>query len=285
MGLGAKRVPLEFDWPPGKGWPGSENPHNHRSHACEACTGYPGFSPTMRHLRDQWLGLAPFNPQERGSVPFCPDDAVILDVIERKHSVACQSGSAPDSPYRSAAELCAHVNARWQYHLGDQDVAALIERGGLLELTHVWASGEHAPQPIVPAYVPEARTVNEATLRTGRKDPSECFSLSVAECEQVGNPVQCPVCHGAGRLWPTDLEKTASLAWLPEEPPTGPGYQMWDGLKYPVSPVFDDARLLGSWMAAHQSQFPGICEMTATGWCRLISLESEVPSFLLKKVR
>lgn len=82
MGRELKRVPLDFDWPLQKVWSGFRNPL-HCAINCAACDGS-GYSPEAKRMKDLWYGYVPFKPEDRGSIPFTPDDKVVHDFAERQ---------------------------------------------------------------------------------------------------------------------------------------------------------------------------------------------------------
>ena len=64
-----------------------------------------------------------------------------------------------------------------------------------------------------------------------------------AVCAAAGLPEEwgtCPECHGEGDIWADEESKRASDEWARSEPPTGPGYQIWETVSEgsPISPVF-----------------------------------------------
>jgi hypothetical protein len=74
----------------------------------------------------------------------------------------------------------------------------------------------------------------------------------------------CRVCHGHA-IHPDDLE--ASEAWEGTEPPTGPGWQLWETTSEgsPVSPVFDSPEELAEWCEGNATWF-GRSRWTAAEW-------------------
>ena len=61
----------------------------------------------------------------------------------------------------------------------------------------------------------------------------------------------CPACEGSGRIWESGEAQSATELWQPEEPPAGPGFQIWETVSEgsPISPVFASAEELAGYMA------------------------------------
>ncbi|HWI12180.1 MAG TPA: hypothetical protein VNU48_12680, partial [Burkholderiaceae bacterium] len=109
MGRELKRVAIDFDWPVNKVWQGYVNPH-YTAAKCIHCDGT-GSSPLANHLKAQWYGNAPFKPEDRGSVPFLPANAVIRGLAERNIGQAPEFyGSGEAAIVREAQRLCGHFN-------------------------------------------------------------------------------------------------------------------------------------------------------------------------------
>src|SRR5690606_23204302 len=121
-------------------WGGYLNPF-HAAAKCTECDGT-GYSPTARRLSDQWYGNAPFRPEDRGSVPFKPEEPAILDLARRNVTNSPEFyGRDKQAVEREAKRLCHHYNTSWSHHLNDDDVAALLKSERLLDLTHTFTPG------------------------------------------------------------------------------------------------------------------------------------------------
>lgn len=61
----------------------------------------------------------------------------------------------------------------------------------------------------------------------------------------------CAACNGEGAIWESKEAKSAAEAWESEEPPAGPGLQIWETVSEgsPISPVFQTAEGLAEYMA------------------------------------
>ena len=251
MGRELKRVPLDFQWPLNKVWSGFLNPH-HTAIKCPHCDGT-GSSPKAQHLKDQWYGNADFRPQDRGSVPITADNPTIRARAERN--------ARPDPEYRwpgcdvdrEAERLAAHFNAGWMHHLNDADVAALIARGRLMDLTHTWTHGE-GWKAKEPAYVPTAAEVNAWSICSMGHDSINQWIVVEAECQRLGVATQCEQCDGEGERWPSEEARKVYDDWTSSEPPAGDGYQIWETVSEgsPISPVFASPEELAQYMAGRK---------------------------------
>lgn len=66
----------------------------------------------------------------------------------------------------------------------------------------------------------------------------------------TGSNPTCDRCKGEGTLWQSEQLKTLYENWVKIEPPTGEGWQVWETVSEgsPVSPVFNSAESLVSWL-------------------------------------
>lgn len=249
MGRELKRVALDFDWPINETWAGYLNPY-HTATKCVACDGS-GYSPTGKHLHNQWYGYVPFKPEDRGSVPFKPTDDAVLAFARRNVTHAPDYyGRDAKAVDREARRLCGLFNSQWSHHLNNDDVAALIASHRLHDLTHTFEPGK-GWQPKVPAYVPSAREVNVWSIGGLSHDSINAWCCIKAECARLGADVDCPECHGNGEVWPSKAAEALYEAWKPTEPPSGDGYQIWQTVSEgsPISPVFATPEELAAHMA------------------------------------
>lgn len=251
MGRELKRVPLDFVWPENKPWQGYLNPHYAKSHDCKACAGS-GLSSEARRLKDQWYGNAPFRPEDRGSAPFTPEHPAVRAFAERNVTRAPEYyGGGEAMIQREARRLADHFNRRWSHHLNADDVAALIDGGRLMDLTHTWTP-ETRWQPKEPTCVPTPKEVNVWSISGGlRHDSINRWIVVGAECKRLGFDAECKQCYGEGTIWDSPEAKQVAEDWARSEPPTGDGYQIWETVSEgsPISPVFATPEELARHMA------------------------------------
>lgn len=80
--------------------------------------------------------------------------------------------------------------------------------------------------------------------------------------------MECPVCKGSS-IHPDYREQHA--AWERTEPPTSPGFQLWETTSEgsPVSPVFETLDALCEWAADHATTF-GRARASAEQWKKML---------------
>lgn len=250
MSREVRRVPVGFDHPLKKVWPGYLMPDTFGEKPCPDCKS--GYSPPAQHLHDLWYGYIPFDPESTGSSPVGIDTPAVRAFAERN------IGSAPDyygsgemAVVREARRLADLFNGMWCHHLAQEDVDALVAGGRLMDFTHTWDRAERRWQEIDPPVTPSAAQVNEWSLIGFGHDSINAWIAVRARCEREGNIVECSTCEGHGSLEAYPGQRTEAEAWEPTEPPTGDGWQLWETVSEgsPISPVFDSADGLASWMS------------------------------------
>lgn len=249
MGRELKRVPLDFDWPQDKPWKGYINPFWNQSIKCPHCDGR-GDSPEAQHLEDLWYAHrgGGFKPEDRGSKPYLPTDEVARKWAERQCSRTPEFyGSDEASIHREAVRICGLWNAAWSHHLNEQDVAALIKDGALMDFTHTWTRGKGWRKKRS-FKVPTPREVNDHYLFGAGVS---AWPVMKAELKRLKQPAECAHCKGHGHTWPSDRVKRQHAAWRRKEPPKGDGYQVWETVSEgsPISPVFATPQELANHMS------------------------------------
>lgn len=283
MGRELKRVPLDFNWPLNKPWKGFLNPHYKKAHKCEACDGS-GSSPEARWLKALWYGYTSFRPEDRGSVPFTENHPVVRELAERNVNRSPEFyGTDADAVNREARRLCRHFNSHWLHHLNADDVAALVAAGRLRDFTHTWAK-ESGWQLKDPPYVPTPEEVNVWSIVGLGHDSINSWVVIRAECERLSVVSECPFCQGDGKIWGAEADKQAAEDWQREEPPAGPGYQIWETVSggSPISPVFSTPEGLARhmagtrWGADRGSSFETwLAFIKGPGWAPSMLMDSE----------
>lgn len=86
-------------------------------------------------------------------------------------------------------------------------------------------------------------------------DCTECECLK-ARCDREDVPVECPKCKGED-LWASDGARQLYEAWRCIDPPSGPGFQLWETTSKgsPISPVFETLDALCTYAATNCSTF------------------------------
>jgi hypothetical protein len=249
MSREVRRVPLDFEYPLRKVWSGYIQPEWLDEEKCMSCDGS-GYSPYARRLMDRWYGKVPFDPSETGSTPLTPESPEV-DRLARHH-VANDSwfyGTGETAVHKEAERLAALWNGSWSHHLAQEDVDVLVAAGRLMDFTHTW-SRETRWQPIEPKPVVTAEQVNRWSLMGFGHDSLNCGYVVSAACQRAGEPDTCAICDGHGSVERYPGQRAEAEAWQETEPPTGPGYQLWETVSEgsPVSPVFKTPAQLANWI-------------------------------------
>jgi hypothetical protein len=289
MGRELKRVALDFNWPLGEVWSGYINPHN-TSIKCSACNGT-GYSPYARALYDQWYGHTPFNPRSTDSKPFGPNHPRVLALARRNveanwavrlpNLVRLPNSQSFETEVETESRRLAYTcfDNHWSHHLSQEDVDALVAAGRLMDFTH-----DYIPKkgwvPKDPCPDVKAADVNEWSLCGFGHDSLNASVVIEARCERAGYSESCSVCKGEGCIWPSPEAEKIYEEWQDEEPPTGPGYQIWETVSEgsPISPVFETPEELARYMAANNQ---GIDKGTAyETWLAFIMGPGWAPSIV-----
>jgi hypothetical protein len=144
------------------------------------------------------------------------------------------------------------------HHLTQEDVDALVAGGRLMDFTHRWVRGE-GWQKIEPAPVITAEQVNRWSLCGFGHDAINCGIVVDDRCKRLGEPKTCKICDGHGSVEKYPGQRAEAEAWQETEPPTGPGYQLWETVSEgsPVSPVFKTPAQLANWIIMWGTDFDG----------------------------
>ena len=284
MGREVKRVPLDFEWPIDKVWKGYLNPFYQYSKPCPFCEGS-GSSPEAKVMSDQWYGNAPFNPEDRGSIPYLPDDPIIVAQATRKTvQEPAYYGRGDAAIKRECERLCGLFNKAWSHHLNEGDVDALIKAKRLTDFTHTWKKGNGWIKN-VPESIPMAKQVNDWSLSGMGHDSINQWVVVSAECKKLGVSERCAHCKGEGTLWLSKEYRKKCDAWEREEPPQGDGWQVWETVSEgsPISPVFSTPEALAKhmtttrWGGDQGTSYENWMKfIVGAGWCMSMVMDNGV---------
>ncbi|WP_070017068.1 hypothetical protein [Streptomyces nanshensis] len=212
MSREVRRVALDFDWPPGKVWEGYLRPDRLRGEKCDACngSGQTHFGWWLQKFSYLMGMLADdVRDQERGK-PMHP----WLVQFPRPHGHFVYP--VPDDPQSGPG----------RFHIDRPSPDAVEFFAKLMNV----APEELAGEPF------------------GR-DPGDVVMRKLLEI--TGVDVSCQPCEGHGSLETYPGQRADADAWEPYGPPAGEGWQLWETVTEgsPLSPVFDTADGLASWMA------------------------------------
>ncbi len=266
-----KRVPMDFDAPLDQVWPGYLNPHRGKATKCPHCDG--GWSDDYKRMEALWYSHkgGGFHPEMRGSDPYTPGDELVKRIVMQKVNRNPEAyGIDAGAVHREAVRMCEIWNSAWSHHLNEQDVAALLEKGRLMDFTHHWVDRQ-GWRPKDPPYVPTPREVNDWSLQGFGHDATNRDIVLKAELDRLGLPAICDRCEGEGETWASPEDRKACEEWRAVEPPTGEGYQLWETTSEgsPISPVFATLEELCQWCETGATTF-GTARATAQQWREML---------------
>ena len=249
MSVKIRKVPLHFPYGKGDRWPGNTNPYEGSHRMCRVCGGS-GDSPEARALIKAWYGRAPFSPAFNGRRLYRESDEVIRElaavVVDNSYPQNAHGGPLTAAKRFTAQHIAQEANARWSCHLSLSDVEALgrSERKLLAPFKEGTTRDE----------ICDALLCARVQGHFGSLfDTQTVFShvCAVARCQENGLPYACHACDGEGEVWESPELKRLYEEWTPEEPPEGPGLQMWEvssNGELPISPVFENESALMEWL-------------------------------------
>lgn len=106
-------------------------------------------------------------------------------------------------------------------------------------------------------------------------DTINSWAILEARATRLGIILGCQDCEGGGLVWPDTGQKALHDQWIPYEPPSGEGYQLWmcrTGT-WPLSPVFPTLEELSCWCAPNATTFAEF-RATAEEWTRMLRANS-----------
>ena len=241
-----KRVPLDFKWPLGRIWKGYINSHR-GPRECPECHGA-GLNNGTRQIAEDYYDHDGFGVR-----------------WSYVHGIAPNGDQATRPPWKIIGECRC-----WCHDITQDKVQALLGAGHLWDFTRVplneqqredvrkkIAAGGNSWLPYNNGYVPTAAEVN-AWSHTGFGH--DCLAQKIlveTRAKRLGVFGLCLHCKGEGRMkLPRKLKKKWQN-WREHEPPTGPGYQLWDTCSEgcPISPVFKTPEKLADWCVDNATIF------------------------------
>lgn len=169
---------------------------------------------------------------------------------------------------------------QWCHNITQDEVDALLEKGRLIDLTHVFRRPEGwVPNGKPKPTVDEVNAWSRNPTRGGFGHDSINQMICVtARCKRLGIDRLCKKCEGEGHLYLTPEIKALAEAWERVEPPTGEGWQEWETVSEgsPTSPVFATPEEL----AKHLARGAG---MSGGSYERALAFVKEgwAPSFMI----
>jgi hypothetical protein len=151
------------------------------------------------------------------------------------------------------------------YHLTKVEVDALLARNRLSDLRKKLGRD------------PTVEEVNDWAIHDPMGHDEINRSICVkARAEELGVYGFCPACDGDGEVWDSPESKQKCDSWKPQEPPAGPGFQLWETTTEgsPQSPVFATLGALAAWCEKNATVFAS-ATAKAEDWERML-LENKV---------
>jgi len=212
-----------------------------------------------------------------------------------------------DHPYlelgiqREARRLSNMWNEQWSHHLNQADVDALIKGDRLSDFTRrplneeqkaeyeaieAWNNTEREKMQQDGKYKaqwkhfnnghkPTAQEVNDWSIGSFGHDGINMWVCVKAKVKRLKlGTTKCAHCKGHGSVWLTPEHKKKADRWKEQEPPTGPGFQLWSntGEGCPVSPVFETLDALCEWCADNATTFANF-KATKEKWMSMLDAD------------
>jgi hypothetical protein len=258
-----KRVPLDFDAPLDKTWKGYVNPYGSGSRNCEACERT-GLCPDGKFLHDSWYGHIAremFGNFHGNS---------IHGIWTRERYLQAGWSEEVVANIERAKKFGFTVLAHWSDKLHPDEIATLAEEGRLWDVTHERKDGKWVKKD---SYVLPTSEEMAGYMHDGINQ-GVCID---ARAKRFGLDPEnkktwyCKECKGEGSIWSSAKAKKQCEEWESTEPPTGPGWQLWETTSEgsPTSPVFKTPGALAEWCAENATIFADQ-KLSKQQWLKII---------------
>ncbi len=289
-----KRVPLDFAHPIGEIWEGYINPHH--STECILCGGI-GYNPETKAIADTFFDLDGFGSRwtyeygvsPEGKPAVRPPWRILGDcqrwsdhITQDEVEALVAGGRLADFTHRFDKEN-GWVQKQWdtpgfwcpQCHTSVPQLSPDHLSGLCTECN---CAMELLPGEDIRLQIPSAEEVN-AWERSGGMghDTINHHLLIETRAKRLGVYGLCEHCAGEGSTFPNEDMQQLCENWQATEPPSGPGYQLWETVTEgsPLSPVFPSRLGLAKWCVDHATIGPNQ-SLTATEWYKLFLQEDGV---------
>lgn len=184
----------------------------------------------------------------------------------------------------------------WQHNLSQEDVDALSSADSLWDFTRVpineeqtkivkekIKNGGNSWLPFHNGYHPTAEEVNKWSHIGFGHDSCNFWICMTAKAKKLGQKIYCSKCHGNGYLFKNRRVKKQYKNWKEYEPPSGPGYQLWETTSEgsPMSPVFEKPEELAFWLEKNKASSFGKETCTYEQWLNFIVGPGWAPSAVM----
>jgi hypothetical protein len=146
------------------------------------------------------------------------------------------------------------------YHLTQTEVDALLAHNRLWDLKEKLGRN------------PTVDEVNKWAIHSLGHDGINQWICVDARAKELGVDGSCPMCKGYGKIWNSPEDKQKYEAWEPQEPPTGPGFQLWETTTEgsPKSPVFATLDELAAWCEKNATTFADF-KASKEAWAKMLA--------------
>lgn len=246
MGRVVKRVRLDFDWPLNTIWQGYVMPAELQAAPCRTCDRT-GLNPATKALSDDWYDFA--RTGRRWCDKLTQDEVDHLAHEGRLWRLTHVFLERPTRPM-AREEMLAFI-ARNHPSADPVDFLARALENGMIERDGAeyrqlrgWVRRPGAANPT-------AHQVNTEFARGlfGHDGINQGLMVRY-RAQKLGIWGLCETCGGKGIVFRDEGHREAHDAWEPQDPPAGPGWQVWETMSEgsPISPVFADPERLVDWL-------------------------------------
>lgn len=283
MGRKLMRVPLDFSWPLNKRWQGYLSPF--RGDECDECDGS-GYGPKVRPISETWYNFqagseAWYNKLTQDEVDALCEEGRLVDFTSTWKP---GEGWVRDKPNPTAEAVNAWASGRGLGHDAINRficIEARVKRvlGIDKDSPDYYCQTCYGhlrlldPQPGKFVFSTIERFVtDEANIKEAQEDEAKGLTYSIKQLRDGQAALEKMKSDG----FPDEVEDQkvlylAASMWQREEPPTGPGFQLWETTSEgsPISPVFPTLDALCTWLEPNGSAF-GSTRMSKADWLKAL---------------
>lgn len=256
MGRELKRVPLDFDWPTDKLWPGYIND---LGGPCpkDGKTCFGGYTAAAKWL-DAVSRLILMLGEEAASAPYAEEMKSRGRIFP--HPYLEEWGTAPRTELsREAHRRIQDSGTNWQTRSAQFHMEMAANPPKLL--------------PLTPELVQLVSGLTGGLLQG--LGGGDAYHVDQALRKAAGVPEEwgrCPACDGHGD---DPKKREAAEAWERKGPPIGDGFQLWTSTSEgaPISPVFATMDELCGWCETNATTFASF-KTTAAEWKKMLEADN-----------
>lgn len=211
-----KKVAPYFNWPLNQVWKGYLIPESICPKKCIHCDGS-GYNEQTQEIANT------FYDHEGFGVTW-----------SYEYNVAPDGSPATRPPWK----INGHSKS-WQSKITQDEVQALVDKGRLMNFTHVFSQGNGWERRL-DNYIPTAEEVNHWNENGMGHDGINRWILIETRAKRLGLYGHCPYCQGEGSIYQNEEQRKEYDEWKKTEPPSGDWWQVWETVSEgsPVTPAF-----------------------------------------------